>query len=257
MIAYLIIQITLLMLLFLFITSVMVKQQSSRKLLIQSFTISAQQHKQQLLEAELNGQENTFRQVSSEIHDHVAHNLALCKLQLEVMKENRNQHTLATLETISTLLSDSLAYLSNLSKTLDHSPVVTNGLIKTLELTVSQLSRLGLFEVDFQVYGKPCRLEPIKELHVFRIIQEAINNVLKHAKARSLNIRCNFAGQHLECCIRDNGVGFDDHALIPGKTSGLNNMRKRAELIGAELTVSSIVSNGTLIRIYIPPQNPN
>ena len=109
--------------------------------------------------------------------------------------------------------------------------------------------------VTFASEGESSRLAPERELAIYRIVQEALNNVVKHARAKQVQVKLNYA-HTLLVLISDDGVGFEmpDRAdtLTELGHFGLIGMRERAELIGASLTIRSAPSQGTQIELQMP-----
>jgi two-component system sensor histidine kinase UhpB len=129
------------------------------------------------------------------------------------------------------------------------------GLADALDWLCTRFGKLSKLEIKSDFSKTTNRLEPAKELAFFRITQEALTNVVKHAAARwaSVGLRCEDGQVVLE--IRDDGVGFDPNELRgrpkPGGL-GLLSMRERALAIGAELRVDSVLGKGTRVVVALP-----
>jgi two-component system sensor histidine kinase DegS len=99
-------------------------------------------------------------------------------------------------------------------------------------------------------------LDSQKELVIFRIIQEAFNNIIKHAKATSVELELHYNHDHVKILIADNGKGFCKESVeknkSKGSTAGLNNMQKRASLFNGRTIIDSAIGAGTTILITIP-----
>lgn len=104
---------------------------------------------------------------------------------------------------------------------------------------------------DSQIAGA---LLPEVQVQLIRIVQEALNNVRKHAKARQVEIDCQRVGQDMVMEIRDDGGGFNVEDVPGPSQHGLRGMRERAELIGADFQVISQPEKGTTVRIRLPVQ---
>lgn len=129
------------------------------------------------------------------------------------------------------------------------------GLVPALEMLTQALSKHDGLAVTFAVEGEISRLTPERELAVYRIVQEALNNVVKHAQAQQAQVKLMYADTLL-VSVRDDGVGFEvpdrGDALTQLGHFGLIGMRERAELIGADLAVQSTPGHGTLIELHLP-----
>ena len=130
------------------------------------------------------------------------------------------------------------------------------GLIKALEMEIEKMERPGLLNINYRVTGNPVFLNLQKELVIFRIIQEAFNNILKHAKARRVLLELYYNEGHITVTIKDDGIGFLSKQLNENGTSkpksGLLNMKKRAHLIDGNCEISSEINIGTTILLSIP-----
>jgi len=135
-------------------------------------------------------------------------------------------------------------------------PVVldSHGLAPALREHVASFERVVQIPCDLYVEGTPQRFDPEAEVGVFRIVQEALNNVEAHAHARSVQVNVHFGARDLRVEIRDDGAGFDMGAVMrePRTHLGLIGMQERAETMGGELKVWSQVGQGTRVVLQAP-----
>jgi signal transduction histidine kinase len=124
-----------------------------------------------------------------------------------------------------------------------------SGLIRALENEIRNIEKLGLLQPVFRITGSPVNLEQNKSLIIFRIVEEALHNVIKHAKATLVEMRVQFDRDNVKLTIRDNGKGFDNEEK---SGRGLRIMRDSARVIGADFNLASSASQGTLIKLTIP-----
>ena len=110
--------------------------------------------------------------------------------------------------------------------------------------------RFGL-RVEFECEAELPRLTSRAEAELLRIIQEALNNVVRHADATVVRVRVEIADSHLELLVGDNGVGFEPLDVADGRF-GLASMRERALIIGGEITIDSRPQDGTRVRVRVP-----
>ena len=125
-----------------------------------------------------------------------------------------------------------------------------SGLMNALEAEIRNIEKLGLLQPVFRITGKPVNLEQNKSLIIFRIVEEALHNVIKHAKATLVEMRVQFEGDNVKLTIRDNGKGFGSKDKKTGR--GLRIMRDSARVIGADFNLASSEAQGTLIKLTIP-----
>jgi len=215
-------------------------------------------HEKELLITKLEIQEETSHKISREIHDNIGLGLTLAKLQISNYIDSKkiNDHLL---DSSIFLISKSLLDLNDISKSLDGNQLASYGLINALESEVSVLKKSGIFHVDFDVVGETIYLDTETDLILLRIFQEACNNIIKHAKASKILIDMIYEQDWLHLKITDNGKGFNVEETTKNKEirkmSGLRNFRTRAELIGAEVNITSIENIGTTIHIKTPIKN--
>jgi two-component system NarL family sensor kinase len=209
----------------------------------------------EMLKAQLEIQEETFKKISREIHDNISLGLTLAKLQLNnaIISDSKDTDTLmATVD----LISKSLVDLNDISKSLDAKQMVAHGLINALQSEVDVIKKSGLLEADLEMSGEPVYLDAETDLILLRIFQEACNNIIKHANAKKIDVDLYYKPDELLMKITDDGNGFDIDAVRSNKEirkmSGLKNLETRAQLINAIFEIISFPKVGTTINIKIP-----
>ena len=211
-------------------------------------------YEKELLQAQLEIQEQTFQHISLELHDNVGHYISLAKLHLLTLTRKDEDFT-GKLESSVNLLGTSLQEIRTLCSNLNTNNLKNNGLIKTVEQQVNQLRKSGEFVVDFTLSGKTVYMDEKKELILFRIIQEGLNNIIKHSKADKIFIELLYLDQSMKLTIRDNGMGFDaDRFFRSGtiRSSGIQNIINRSAMINAVPEISSMEGKGTTLHIITP-----
>lgn len=208
-------------------------------------------HENEMLQSQVEIQEQTFENISREIHDNIGQKLTLAKLQLNTVILNDSKKTSERLHDAVSLISEAINDLSDISRSMSSEIILNNGLIKALEFEVAQLNKSSLYRIGLVVNGNPVFFDSQKELVLFRIVQEALNNIMKHAAAREIQISLNYLINTVEMQISDDGKGFvnGDRSL---KGTGISNMKRRAELLNGQCSVFSNPGQGTQIKIEIP-----
>jgi len=236
----------LLALLFIFFLIISVKRRQKMKEEKAQLSIKFQQ---EMLRTQLEIQEQTLKNISQEIHDNIGQTLSLAKLNLntiDLQKQNADEKIFNSKELIGKAIQD----LRSLSKSLNTDSILSAGLVKGIETEVSIIEHTESYNTEFNVYGDAIRIDPKKELILFRIAQEAINNIIKHSNATGILVNLHFTNEHLTIEVCDNGTGFDlNHGENEGL--GLRNMKSRAELIGGTFSIQSSYS-GTTIIVTLP-----
>ena len=209
-----------------------------------------------ILSAQLEIQEQTFQDISREIHDHICLNLTLAKLNLVTLSPNDQQQNIDRINSSIHLVSKSIYELSDISHSMNPGFIESFGLIKTLEMEIEKMKKPGLFEISFFLEGNPVFMNSQKDLVIFRIIQETFNNILKHATAKNVLLRLYYDEIHMEAIVQDDGIGFSSHQFNDdGKIkhrSGLANIKKRTKLINGSCEITSEINKGTTIFLSIP-----
>ena len=203
-----------------------------------------------LLQTRLEIQEQTFRTISQELHDNLGQLLSLAKLHLTTLKMEKPEEIQEKVNGAIDLVSESIQSIRDLAKTMHSESINRVGLMPALETEIRMMQKLGVIQPVFRVTGIETSLPDNMNLIIFRIVQEALHNVTKHAEATLVELSVGFLPKHLSVTVRDNGKGYS--GVNNGDGSGLRNMRDRARIIGADLTVTSAEGEGTLITLTIP-----
>lgn len=211
-------------------------------------------YEKNLLRATVEIQEQTFGNISREIHDHVNLELTLAKLNLNTLNLAHPSTIQETVGQSVQIITDCIGALSDLSRSLNTEQIAQAGMSKAIENELARVQNITQIQTNLQVTGDVVFLESDKELIVFRIIQEALNNVVKHARASKIELRFCYKPAALEVLIEDNGIGFDTQLLsrLPDNHSGLKNIITRAKLLNGSATIESARSLGTKILIIAP-----
>lgn len=207
-----------------------------------------------LLTTQLEIQEQTFQNISREIHDNIGLSLTLAKLNLNTIDWNNPDHSREKVGGSINFISQAIEDLSYISKALHTGFIEENGLLKALELEINKIQKLGIFKIRYDVTGSPVYMKTQKELVIFRIIQEVLNNCIKHAEATDITLLLNYQNNEVEIELSDNGVGFSRRPANgqSGKGTGLMNIVKRAAYIDGSCQINSFPGKGTTVLMKIP-----
>jgi signal transduction histidine kinase len=127
------------------------------------------------------------------------------------------------------------------------------GLVNALEIEVERINNSGLINASVLIEGEAYSLGEQRELVLFRIFQEALNNTLKHSGAKHLKINLQYSKLLLNLTLEDDGVGFSSDLISWNLGSGLKNIQSRAALIGAVATIYSSPGKGCCIKVTLNP----
>ncbi len=224
------------------------KQQSFEKDLVQI----KQDHEKAVLNAQLEIQERTFQHISREIHDNISLSLTLAKLQLNTFDWDDKTASSDKLSSSVKLLTKSIAELSDISKGLNTDIISQQGLLWAVEEEINRIRQAGLFTLDYILTGTPVYMNAQQELIIFRIIQEAFNNVIKHSMATNASLHLHYDDIKLHIAVADKGIGFDKELPDKNRHAGLKNMESRAKMLGGKMKIESRPGQGTSLNFTIP-----
>ncbi len=210
---------------------------------------------QEMADRILTAQEEERKHISRELHDDfgqalIAHMLNLRNLQIDLSKKNNEFNEI--LETLIADTSKTLEKIRLLAQDLRPALLDTLGLKKALEIYCNQFkARSGLsVSIDFdKEFPEPSDMHAIT---LYRFLQEALTNVVKHSKATQVWVELYMEGQKAILTVQDNGMGFSSLDGEHLKGIGITGMRERLLIAGGELRVNSSTSNGTIISAYLP-----
>ncbi len=207
----------------------------------------------QLLHSQLEIQEQTFKTIAQEIHDNVGQILTLAKLNMSNLAATAPAPLAGQIENNKMLVARAIQDLRSLARGLNVDYITETGLIKAIEYQLEQIKKDSTLQINFTVSGPPCRFPPQTELIVYRMQQEIINNVIKHAAAQHIDISYNYSPGHFESTITDDGIGFAPGSLNqPVKGLGMGNLQSRAQVLGGRLVITSSPGKGTSVYFVLP-----
>jgi signal transduction histidine kinase len=213
-------------------------------------------HSETLLQSKIEIQEDTFRNISQEIHDNIGQILTLVKLTLSTMTTPEKQSDNDKLNQSKSLLAKSIQDLRDISKSINTDYIRDIGLANAIRQQLQLLQKTGSYTTSFAVEGESDKNEGSYGFILFRIVQELLNNIVKHAKASAVDIRICYYPDKLCIIVKDNGQGFDPEMFQANNASrkgiGLSNMRNRMTLINGSLVINSTPGNGTDVTIELP-----
>src|SRR5690606_14444546 len=145
---------------------------------------------------------------------------------------------------------DVLTEFRDLGQSMSNRFMLENDLIFVIKKELERVNRSKMYKISFILDGDYEFLDKDVELIVFRVFQESLHNIIKHAKADSIRVHIKYDPEEMIIEIKDNGVGFDNEKKSEG--SGLKNMNDRLEMIHAHLLIQTSFSTGTTLIIKIP-----
>jgi signal transduction histidine kinase len=205
----------------------------------------------ELLKKVIGVQEEERKRIARELHDETSQNLATLLLSIETALGSDPEELKKKLMHMKAMASLTLDSIHRLILDLRPSVLDDLGLTSAIRwVAESRLEPLGI-DLSFAVTGQERRLKPEIETTLFRIGQEAIANIARHAEANSVSIALEFAESRICLEVEDNGQGFDFNES-PNGSFGLLGMKERATLLDGTFAIDSQPGNGTRLAVTIP-----
>jgi signal transduction histidine kinase len=197
-------------------------------------------------------QESTLRHISRELHDEFGQVLTAIGSMLRRAGKQAGEGTpLHTdLKEVQEIAQTTLNNIRTLSQALHPVLLEEAGLESTLDWYIPTVGRQAGIGLHYEKSGKPFPVEASAGVHIYRVLQEALNNVTRHSGARDAWVRLKYTGNSLELEVEDHGSGFVAEKMQRG--IGLVAMRERAEIIGGRLAITPGPQGGTQVRLQIP-----
>jgi signal transduction histidine kinase len=205
-------------------------------------------------------QEEERLRIARELHDETAQELVHLVRKLEQVGERAGPKLAKPVEELLQTARDTLQSVRRFSRDL-RPPVLDDlGLLAAIEMVVEDTNRRLPGGARLNVSGKPRRLDGPVELALFRIAQEALRNVEKHAQASSATVELDFHGQDMRLSVKDDGLGFslpkNLSQLARRGSLGLLGMKERAELVGGHFELSSSPGRGSRLVVTVKANSP-
>jgi len=214
----------------------------------------AVEFQQEIFKTQVEVQEQTMQTIGTDLHDNIGQLLSLTSLTLNSIELDELTRARQKIDDAIDLTLRSIKELRLLGKLLQGEQLLALGLAEAIRHEVNWIEKSGKYKIEYSATGeKPVQNTPHKDLILFRIVQETLNNIIKHSFATQLTIKLEYRDTLTQLHIIDNGKGFDINELPSDqKGMGLQNMQKRAAIIGGELLIKSQPGKGTSVDIFIP-----
>lgn len=229
---------------------------NKNRLLVQKEKLHAQQisqleNEKKLLAAQslMKGQEEERSRLARDLHDGVGGLLSGVKLSMSTMKGNvfLSEENAQSFEKLILQLDQSISELRRVSHNMMPEALIKYGLKEALENYCENMNLSGKIHVQLQTYGMEQRMEQSTEIVIYRIIQELLNNVIKHAEANKVLIQLVREGDRFNLTVEDDGKGFEANEVTYG--AGLANIKARIDYLNGSMDVVSKRSEGTSVHI--------
>lgn len=207
--------------------------------------LNEQQKKQ--ADAVMETQESERKRIAEDLHDSLGHLLSTTKMHLQTVSSGNRPQVESSLH----LLNQASEEIRNITFNLMPHTLEEGGLVPALHELAAKVSRAGVVQVNLQIHHmERFTLEKQSQFNIYRIVQEAVNNILKHADAKNIDIQLIGLDDHLSIVIEDDGKGFDITTKKTGR--GLKNIVTRSLWLNGQINIDSSPGRGTTITTEIP-----
>jgi two-component system, NarL family, sensor histidine kinase UhpB len=206
----------------------------------------------------MRAQEEERRRLARDLHDEVNQALTAILLRLEALAQETPPERAGEVAELKRLVNQAMEELLNLARQLRPSALDDHGLVAALETQLKRFSARTGIEGRLDTTGDPDALADVVQTAIYRVAQEALTNVTRHAGATVVEMGVMEQEDGVELRVSDDGRGFDPavlphaNSLTPGRGLGLIGMAERARLVGGELDVRSAPGGGTTITLRVP-----
>ncbi|MEP6674251.1 MAG: sensor histidine kinase [Ferruginibacter sp.] len=215
--------------------------------------LASAKFQQEILTAQLEIQEATFKNIAEEIHDNIGQTLSLAKFNIAVLPLDSGSALFEPITGTKELINTAIEDLRNLSHGLHSDRLMKMGIADAILNEAKHVNKSGKLKAVVEINGDSYPLPNGGEIILFRIFQESLNNIIKHAGASQISTSISFKPDAFVLNIKDDGRGFDVQELQQhGAGLGLTSMANRANLIGASFHINSNPEKGTEISVVLP-----
>jgi two-component system sensor histidine kinase NreB len=197
-----------------------------------------------------NNLEKEKQRIGMELHDNICQDLYLIKLKISNSLNDGADYKKNICE-IDTVLDDTLSELRNIMFDLRPKVIEDLGLFNAVQILVENVSKIKRIDGNIDYLGEIQKFDPDTDIYIFRIIQESLNNIIRHSEATEFNIQFIYSDNYLMIIVSDNGHGFDTSIINHIQSNGLMNMSERVKALNGNMSVNSS-KNGTLLKLKIP-----
>ena len=202
-------------------------------------------------------EEKERKRIAADLHDGVGQLMTAAWLNLQVLEKQTTNGTDEQQQLINKttlLVGESCKEVRQVSHNMMPNALLKKGLINAVKEFTQQIDS-SILSINLQAEGLDVELDSITETILYRVIQESVNNAIKHAAASELDISIHHANGNIDVLIEDNGQGFDIKKIDNNKNGlGLQNIRSRILFLKGTVDWDSSPSNGTVVAIHIPPK---
>ncbi|AUC14799.1 hypothetical protein BTO06_06420 [Tenacibaculum sp. SZ-18] len=207
------------------------------------------------INAMVEGQEKERIRIAEDLHDNIGSVLATLKLHFENLKLNREKKHFNQEELYNKtekLIDETYLKVRSIAHAKNAGVIANQGLLVAIKIMAEKISSANKLKIEIVDFGLDQRIDTSSEITAFRIIQELITNIMKHAEATEATINISLFEDNLNIIIEDNGKGFYPKHINYENSMGIGSIKKRIEHLSGTFQIDSVINRGTSIIINIP-----
>jgi two-component system NarL family sensor kinase len=205
---------------------------------------------QELLRSRLEIQSQAFESISRELHDNVGTLISIALVHIKSLPSGLQETEKQKIMEADDLLNEAMDTLRDISRSIHPENIGRLGWQQSFIAELERIRKTNMFTVNYSQEGEPVQIQLEKQVIIFRILQESLNNIVRHSNGNHINSHICFSGGEVNITITDDGVGFDeDPANLVGDGSGIRNMISRAAMLPAILTIKNGPTSGGMVSL--------
>lgn len=197
-------------------------------------------------------QEQERKRIAEELHDGIGQMMSAVKLNVSALEKSNVADSSEQFKNALSLIDDSCTEIRNISHNMMPGVLIKKGLAAAVREFASKINSAGEIKIHVEEGDAGERIDSITEINIFRIIQELVNNILKYAGAREVQVQINREEGLVTVMIEDDGKGFDKNILKTSTGNGWNNINSRLNLLNGKIEIDSNPGKGTVVFLEIP-----
>lgn len=238
------------LLLVIFVISFLLITQKRSFKYIENIAEMKKQYESAIMKSQIEVQAQTLQHISEEIHDNIGQLLQTIRLNLFTINRDLTEDQSRMVNETKEIVVDIIAELRHLSKSISSKRLADFGLAEAINYQILRINKSNAISASMAITGDNKKFNPEIELVLFRMVQEVLNNAIKHSQGSEIKVQLNFSDNYLNIEIADNGIGFTNNTSEKkfSDGSGLFSLKEKAKNINCDL---NFVSNnkGTIVTI--------
>lgn len=237
------------------IISILWQRSNKHKQRLQAYSFEKQMEISRLTYT-IQGEEKERNRIAGELHDGIGGLLAAAKINLDLVKKEYHFNNESNFIEVIQLIDQAASDLRKTAHNMMPEILMQDGLLKALEQFCNSIAARNTTSIYFEILGTPVKLKSALELSLYRIVQELVHNIIKHAQATEAFIQISFSEEELNILVEDNGIGMPADTES-AKGMGIKSIQDRVKAVNGNISIESGYAKGTSVYINIDLQKEN